>query len=84
MAEARVSTETSCFLHGQCCEEHPEPAAACLGSDFIHTVFLIGKSQRLLQGEVSENISACSAGEAGAQECSDELRTKAVPSISLS
>lgn len=84
MAEARVSTETSCFLHGQCCEEHSEPAAACLGSDFIHTVFLIGKSQRLLQGEVNENVSACSAGEAGAQECSDELRTKAVPSSSLS
>lgn len=55
MAEARVSTRTSCFLHGQCCEDHPEPAAVCLGSDFIHTIFLIGKSQRLLQREVNEN-----------------------------
>lgn len=68
--------EHPAFPHGQRCEGHPMPAAACLGSDFTPIVVLICESQRFLQGEVNENVLDCSAGEAEAQECNDLPKTE--------
>ena len=48
--------EHPAFPHGPCCEGHPVPPAASLGSDFTPVVFLIYKFRRFLQREVNENI----------------------------
>lgn len=68
--------EHPAFPHGRCCEGHPVPAAACLGSDFTPRVFLICKSRRFLQREVNKNILDYSAGEAEEQGCSDLPKTE--------
>lgn len=62
--------------HGQRCEGHPAPAAACPGGDFTPVLVLICKSRRFLQRGVNENVLDYSAGEAEAQKGNDLPKTE--------